>query len=326
MIRPLRAKWVQRESFVSGKAKKPANAAKEREALLAEGRKNQSVPDPLSSANVRKMAVRLGLPLLAGWVLAIFVLGHWVWLVIMGIITAGLVGVTLWAVRYAQKSRAVVDILKNADTPEGRQEALEKLEAGAKKNDAASIFAKAQLEMQDEPRKALATLEQINLSKVMAHVADEARGQRAMIHLILGETDEARALVDGIDLSRHQDAKSRATLTAIVAEGLARSGAARKAVDMLDKIDMKDAKYEDLRPQLLRARAFSFAWANDSKQMRKSLHELRGLNVQYLMGFITKKKHPMGVSPRGVHPALEKEAFDIVMKSGVVQRKMGVVR
>ncbi|MBL8741104.1 MAG: hypothetical protein JNK04_08425, partial [Myxococcales bacterium] len=242
------------------------------------------------------------------------------------VITAGLVGVTIWAVRYAQKSRAVVDILKNADTPEGKKEALEKLEAGAKKNDAASIFAKAQLEMQDEPRKALATLEQINLSKVMAHVADEARGQRAMIHLILGETDEARALVDGIDLSRHQDAKSRATLAAIVAEGFARSGAAKKAVDIIDKIDLTDAKLQDLKPQLLRARAFAFAWANDSKQMRKSLHELRGLNVQYLMGFITKKKHPMGVSPRGVHPVLEKEAFDIVMKSGVVQRKMEMRR
>ena len=29
-----------------------------------------------------------------------------------------------------------------------------------------------------------------------------------------------------------------------------------------------------------------------------------------------------GVAPRGVHPLLEKEAYDIVMKSGSVQRKM----
>lgn len=312
---------------MSGKAgaKKPASAAKAREQIIADNRKKQAVPDPLSSENVRKMALRLGLPLLGGWVVAFF-LDHWAWKVIMGVITAGLVGVTLWAIRYAQKSRAVVDILKNADTPEGRKEALEKLSAGAKKKDSAAIFAKAQLEMQDEPRKALATLEQINLGKVMAHVADEARGQRAMIHLILGETDEARSLVDGIDLSRHQDAKSRATLTAIVAEGFARSGHAKRAVELLEKIDTKDPVYEDLRPQLLRARAFAHAWANDSKAMRKSLHELRGLNVQFLMGFITKKRHPMGVSPRGVHPALEKEAFDIVMKSGAVQRKMEMRR
>ncbi len=306
-------------------AKKPTNLAKERDKVLIDARKKQAVPDPLSAENVRKLALRLGLPVLAGWVVA-FLLEHWAWKAIMGVITAALLGVTLWAVRYAQKSRAVVDILKNADTEEGRKEALEKLEAGAKKNDAAAIFAKAQLEMQDDPRKALTTLEAINLGKVMAHVADEARGQRAMIHLILGETDEARSLVDGIDLSRHQDPKSRATLTSIVAEAWARSGQAKRAVEILTKIDHHEPVYEDLKPQLLRARAFAFAWANDSKTMRKTLHELRGLNIQYLMGFITKKKHPMGVSARGVHPALEKEAFDMVMKSGAVQRRVEMRR
>jgi hypothetical protein len=34
----------------------------------------------------------------------------------------------------------------------------------------------------------------------------------------------------------------------------------------------------------------------------------------------------MGVSARGVHPMLEKEAFAMVMKSGQVQRKMQVKR
>jgi len=60
--------------------------------------------------------------------------------------------------------------------------------------------------------------------------------------------------------------------------------------------------------------------------MKKALHDLKGVNVQYLMGFITKKKNPMGVSPRGVHPLLEKEAYDLVMRSGVVQRKMEMRR
>ena len=44
------------------------------------------------------------------------------------------------------------------------------------------------------------------------------------------------------------------------------------------------------------------------------------------MGFITKKKNPAGVNPRGVHPLLEKEAFAMVMKSGVVPRKMQIKR
>ncbi|NUP14068.1 MAG: hypothetical protein HOW73_49175 [Polyangiaceae bacterium] len=299
--------------------------AKEREKILAEARKKQPTVDPMAPENLRKMALRMGIPVLIGWVI-VFFLDHWVWKLIMGIVTAALVGVTIWAIRYARRSQKVVEILKGADTPEGRKQALEKLDSDFKKGDAAAIFAKAQLEMQEDPKKALKTLEQINLSKVMAHVADEARAQRAMIHLILGETDEARALVDPIDLSRHSEAKSRAMLTSIVAEAWARSGQAKRAVDLLDKVDDKDPAYEDLRPQILRARAFAYAFANNSKAMKKVLFELKALNVQYLMGFITKKKNPMGVSPRGVHPLLEKEAFDIVMKSGVVQRKMEMRR
>jgi tetratricopeptide (TPR) repeat protein len=244
----------------------------------------------------------------------------------MGVITIALIGVAVWAIRYAQRSKAVVEILQNADTPEARKEALAKLESGFKKDDTAAIFAKAQLEMQEDPRKALATLEQINLAKVMATVADEARAQRAMIHLILGETDEARALVDKIDLSRQSEVKARATLSAIVAEAFARSGDAKRAVELLDKFDLADDAFADLKPQLLRAKAFAYAWANNTKQMRRVLQELKGLNVQYLMGFVTKKKHPGGVSPRGVHPMLEKEAFDLVMKSGMVQRRMEMRR
>lgn len=312
---------------MSGKPKKSSATAKakEREDVLAEARKKQSVPDPLSPENLKKLGVRLGIPVAVGWIIAALI-PHWAAKAVMGVITVAIAGILVWALRYARKSRAVVDILKGADTPEGRKEALQKLESDFKKDDAAAVFARAQLEMQEDPRAALKTLEQINLSKVMAHVADEARAQRAMIHLILGETDEARALVDPIDLSRHQEPRSRATLTAIIGEAWARSGQAKRAVELLEKLDPDDAAYQDLRPQLLRARAFAYAWANDTKQMRNALRQLKAQNAQFLTGFITKKKNPMGVAPRGVHPLLEKEAFEMLMKSGAVQRKMEVRR
>mgnify|MGYP000960608041 CR=1 FL=1 len=312
---------------MSGKPKKTSAAAKakEREDVLADARKKQSVPDPLSPENLKKLGLRLGIPVLVGWVIAFFI-PHWIAKAVMGVITLGLLGVLVWALRYAKKSRAVVDILKGADTPEGRKEALQKLESGFKKDDAAAVFARAQLEMQEDPRAALKTLEQINLAKVMAHVADEARAQRAMIHLILGETDEAKSLVDPIDLSRHQEPRSRATLTAIIGEAFARGGQARRAVELLEKLDPEDAAFTDMKPQLLRARAFAYAWANDTKQMKNALRQLKAVNVQFLTGFITKKKNPMGVASRGVHPLLEKEAFDMLMKSGAVQRKMEMRR
>ncbi len=147
-----------------------------------------------------------------------------------------------------------------------------------------------------------------------------------MIHLMLGETDEARALADGIDMSRHKDAKARATMAAIVGEAWARTGQAKRAVELLETFDPADAAYADLRPQLLRARAFAYAWANNTKQMKNTLRALSGMNPQFLTGFVTKKKNPMGVNPRGVHPALEKEALEMLMRSGAVSRKMQMRR
>jgi hypothetical protein len=307
------------------KTSSPKKAQEQREEAATQARKAAAPPDPLSPENLRRIGLRVGLPLLGLWIIVAIVRATWL-TVVSGVITVALGGFVFWAYRQASKSRAVVDILKGADTKEGRKAAIERLETEFKKGDAQAIFGKAQLEMQEDPRKALATLEQIKLDRVMAPVADEARAQRAMIHLILGETDEARALVDPIDLGRHQEARSRATLTAIIAEAWARTGQAKRSVELLDKVDFEDEKLGEIRPQLLRARAFAHAWANDTKQMKNDLRLLKAINVQLLMGFVTKKKNPMGVSPRGVHPALEKEAFDMVMKSGMVPRRMEVRR
>jgi hypothetical protein len=70
----------------------------------------------------------------------------------------------------------------------------------------------------------------------------------------------------------------------------------------------------------------SYAWSNKTKEMRQTLKAIAQINVQLLTSFITKKKHPMGVPPRGVHPLLEKEAFDMLMRSGAVPRRMQVQR
>ncbi|MEO5726769.1 MAG: hypothetical protein ABI134_27760 [Byssovorax sp.] len=283
--------------------------------------KPQLPADPLSMANLKSMGMRIGIPVLVLWVGA-FILNGWIPKAVVGVLTLALGGLALWAIRFAKRSRAVAQIVGGADTPEARKEALARLETDFKKDDTAAIFARAQLQMQEDPREALKTLEQVDLKKVMAPVADEARIQRAMIHLLLGETEDARNLVDNVDISRHKEAKTRATMAAIIGEAWARSGQAKKAVELLETFDPEDADYVDLRPQLLRSRAFAYAWASNTKQMKQTVRRLSQLNVQYLSGFITRKKHPMGVPPRGVHPMLEKEAFEIVSKSGAIPRQM----
>ncbi len=296
----------------------PAAPKDARDKILTDARSKQ--PDPLSALQPKKLAVRIGIPTLIGWVIAIAI-GHWIALAVASALTIALIGVLFYVFRYARRTQRVVEIVKQADSKEARKEAIQKLDTDFKKDDAAAVFAKAQLQLQDDPREALRTLESIKLDRVMPPVADEARVQRALIHLMFGETENARELVDKVDIERHKEAKSRATIVAIIAEAWARSGQAKRAVELLETLTL-DKEIEDIKPQILRARAFAYAWANNTKQMKHTLRELFAANPQFLSGFITKKKHPMGVSPRGVHPILEKEAFDMLARSNTTQRRV----
>jgi len=305
----------------SPKVKKKHAARHAREEMTAQSQSKLDAADPLSKANLKKLGLRLGIPFAIGWVIAIAIPG-WIPKAVAGAITLVVAAVLLYVLRFSRKSRAVANIIRSADSAESRKEALEQLDEKFKPGDTAATFAKAQLLLQEDPRAALETLEGIKLDKVMAPIADEARCQRGMIHLMLGETDQARVLVDQVELSRHKEPKSRATLVAVIGEAWARTGQSKKATELLETFDVNDALYEDVRPQLLRAMAFAYAWSNRSKLMKQTLRKMQAINAQLLMGFITKKKNPMGVSPRGVHPALEKEAYSMVMRSGAVPRKM----
>jgi hypothetical protein len=218
----------------------------------------------------------------------------------------------VWAIRYAKKTRAVAELVQGAQTPAARKEALSKLATDFKKGDTAAVFARAQLELHDDPRRALATLETIDLAKVMAPMADEARAQRAMIHLVLGEADRARQLVDGIELSRHQQAKSRVMLVTVMGEAWARTGQGKKALETLGVFDPEDPEFAELRPQLYRAFAFAYAAVNDMKGIRRVLRKMVEINPQLLGGFLMKK----------VHPLLEREARETLKRSGVAQPKI----
>jgi hypothetical protein len=235
---------------------------------------------------------------------------------IAALVTLLAAALVIWVTRQAKKARGVANILSKVESAEDRKAALAELDATYKKNDPTAVFAKAQLEMQDDPKKALVTLEQIDLNKVLAPVADETRAQRAMIHLTLGDVGPARQLVDNIDLSRHREAKTRAMLTAVCAEAWARTGNAKKSVETLDLIDPEDAEYEKLRPQLYRALAYAYAHTNDVKGMRRVLKKLVQIDVRLLGGFMMKRTHPL----------LQKEAKKVAEQSGMVPRKMVVQR
>ncbi len=280
-------------------------------------------PDPLGPAQLKATFVRVGLILGGLWMVGGLVAAvtqsstvRTVALVVPGVLSLLVVGVLVWTMRQAKKARGVASILRGVETAEDRKAALEKLESDYKKGDPAKLFAKAQLEMQEDPRKALATLEQIDLTKSLGNVADEARGQRAMIHLTLGEVGLARQLVDNIDLKRQQEPRSRAMLGAIVAEAWARSGQAQKAVETLDLFDLEDAQLEPLKPQIYRAYAYAYAQLTKSRELKGTLRKLLAIDPRLLGGFLVKKTHPL----------LQKEAKRMIEQSGIVPRKMQVQR
>ena len=167
--------------------------------------------------------------------------------------------------------------------------------------------------MQDDPRKALATLESIDLTKpLIGGLAAQVRAMRAHIHLMIGGAAGARALADDLDLGKQEDAKLRAMLATVAAEAWARTGNAKKAVETLELFNPEDPEFSELRAQMWRARAFAYAAQNDVKGVGRALRKLADMNPHLLGMFVGQKR---------IHPLLEREAKQIVMKMGVAPKK-----
>lgn len=275
--------------------------------------------DAMASARrqIQTAARVAGIALVVIWLLA---LGFWsgldsmVPLYVAGSLTVVIAVVAVLVRRNLAKSEELGDMLGDgADlSPEERAERIAKLEARVDKGEAAAIMAMAQLQMQDEPKSALATLEKANLDKGPKLVAHQVRGMRGMIHLNLGDVKAARELADEIDLAKMPDPKSRANLVGVVAEAWARSGNPIEASELLDKYDPEEKDFQDVKVQLLRARVFTSAHRNDLNGMKRAMKGLEELSPQLLAIFVGQKR---------VHPLLQKEARKRLEKSGLVPRQ-----
>lgn len=288
------------------KKKSPAEIQKElRDVTQGSGEERPPV-------DLKKIYVRVGAVAAVVWIIA-FIVPGWIPKAVAGGLSVIAIGALVWLDRYVKKTVALGAILKGADDQEGRKKALEKIDAQFKKGDTQAVIAKAQLQMQDDPRAALATLESVNLEKELAPVAGQVRAMRAMIHLTLGETQEARSLADNLELGKQQEPKTRVMFAAVASEAWARTGQGRKAVDTLDLFNPEAPEHAELRAQLWRSRAFAYAAVNDTKAVARAVKKLAEINPHLLGMFIQQKK---------IHPLLEREAKQIVMKMGIVPRKM----
>jgi hypothetical protein len=294
----------------------PKSKKKKSQADIQKELRDLARPDPNKpqkpAFDLKKAGVRVGLILAVVWVVAL-IIHHVIAYSVAGVLTLAVGGVAVWLVRYMKRSEALGAILKGAETEEGRKAALEQLESGFKKGDSQAVLARAQLEMQDDPRKALQTLESVNAEKMLGPMADQFRAMRAMLHLTLGETAQARALADELDLGKQQEPKTRAMFATVAGEAWARTGQAKKALETLELFNPEDPEWSEVRAQMWRARAFAHAAQNDMKGVSRALKRLAEMNAQLLGMFIGQKK---------IHPLLEREAKQIVMRMGAMPRKI----
>jgi tetratricopeptide (TPR) repeat protein len=265
--------------------------------------------------DLKKAFGRVGVVLAVVWAVAIILTR---WSAIPLYVAAGLTVLAavlaVWVVRYVNKTRQLGALLRSAgQTPEAHKEALRRLETDFKKGDVQASLARAQLEMQEDPRKALATLESVDLAKQLGPVADQVRCTRATIHLQLGELQEARALVDKLELGKQQEPKTRAMFATVAGEAWGRTGQAKKAVELLEVFNPDEPDFAEMRIQMWRARAFAYAGAGDMKGAARALKRLVDLNPQLLGMFVGAKR---------VHPLLQQEAKQLLSRSGAIVRKV----
>jgi hypothetical protein len=291
-----------------GKKKKKKSAAEVQKELSEIGKGEERPP-----VDLKKIYIRVGIVAAVVWLIAL-IIPSWIPKATAGVLSVLAVGALIWLNRYVQKTQKLGALLKGAGTEEGRKEALERIDSEFKKGDTQAVIAKAQLQMQDDPRAALTTLEAINLEKELAPIAGQVRAMRAMIHLTLGETAEARALADKLELGKQQDAKMRVTFATVAGEAWARSGQGKKAVDTLDLFNPEAPENAEMKAQMWRARAFAYAAVNDTKAVARALKKLADINPHLLGMFLPPQKK--------VHPLLEREAKQMVSRLGIVQRKM----
>lgn len=235
-------------------------------------------------------------------------------MIVMGVLTGVLAGGGVYVYRWVKRQQSLAGLLQKAQaSPEGRKAVLEQLSAGGEVDkDVMNLVVRAQLEAQEDPDKALATLDRIDMKKVPALMEDDVKGLRAQLLLLLGQTREAGLLADGIQVSRAQQAESRGMLAATVAEAWARSGKSKEASDLLSTFAPDDASYAKVRVPLMFARIFVNFAESRKELVRKDMLALVKDDPNYLGRFV----HPKFK----VHPELQKMAREVLMRDPNVRK------
>ncbi|MGE5182520.1 MAG: hypothetical protein ACM31C_10680, partial [Acidobacteriota bacterium] len=166
----------------------------------------------------RKTLIYAAIIFAALWAFAIHT-GSLVVEIIVGVLTAVALGVLLYAWRIVRKQRGLVATLQGATgTAEARREALAKLEADKDASAPTHLFARAQLMAQDDPKAALALIDQKDLKSYPAAMQDDVATLKTQLLLAMGRTQDARKVAETINLDNPSRKEIRPMAAVIVAE------------------------------------------------------------------------------------------------------------
>jgi type II secretory pathway pseudopilin PulG len=252
----------------------------------------------------RKTWATIAVVVIAAWAFA-FYTGSTVVLIIVGVLTAVLIGVILWALRTIRKHRSTISLLQGATTsPEARRAALAKLSGAKDASSPTNVFARAQLLAADDPDAALKLLASVELRNYHPSMQDDVSLLQTQLYLTRGRTADARKCADVMNLDNPQRKEIRPLAASIVAEAWARAGKPKEALALLDTIELPKKDAEQIALQVRVARIFARFAANQRGPARAELVALADDDLNQLGRFVQPQFR--------VHPELQKLARSVI--------------
>lgn len=276
----------------------------------------ESPAAPPTAGIPRKTWLMIGGVTAAAWAFAIYTGSTAVQLVV-GVLTAVLIGVLAWALRTIRRHRSTVSLLQGAvASPEARREALAKLSEAKDASSPTNVFARAQLIAADDPQAALKLLGSIELRKYPPAMQDDVSLLQTQIYLRLGRTGDARKSADVMNLDNPQRKEIRPLAATIVAEAWARSGKPKEALALLDTVQLPKKDAEQIALQARVARIFARFAAHQRGPARAELAALADEDLNQLGRFVLPEFR--------VHPELRQLARSVLEQHPAARRQIKV--
>jgi len=271
----------------------------------------QAAPPQLGGIK-RKNLIIIAVILALAWAFTINT-GSTVLMIIVGVLTALVLGVLVWAFRAIGKQQRMIKLLQGATNADARRQALAALSEGKDAGTPQNVFARAQLLASDDPKAALAMIESMELRTFPAAMQDDVALLKTQLYLGFGRTADARKVADSMNLDNPTRKEVRALAASIVAEAWARTGKSKDALALLDTIEVPKQNAEQIRVQMRVARVFARFAGGARQAARNELSALAGEDVNLLSRFLAPQFR--------VHPELQKLARS-VLEGHPAARKM----